>query len=837
MLGRFSVREVQSRPSRAALTFLSIAIGVGAVVAVLLSISTTRQAQRDILRAISGKADLEVVADSEKGFSSQLLQTIRQTPQIDVAVPSIARFATLFRSSKSKGVRVQVLGIDPTVDQRVRDYEIAEGTPIKQRQEMLLDISFARSMEIKVGDELKVLARGGLKTFQVAGLIKPLGGTAVSLGSAVYIDIRTAETSLGSRGQIDQVQIVLKNDVSAESVKESLKAALPEGVSVQTPRSRNQMAEETMFATENGLRMAIAFALLISTFIIYNTFQMAVGERRKQLGILRAVGATRGQVGWMILRESLTISIVASIVGCALGVYGATLLTRVTEQMLQVTLPTVTLSWLPFVAAVTLGIFVSILGSILPARRASMVEPVEAMRAVEATHNRDVIAVTRPLSLVVMTIGFVLLVLAIGGRLPLGGDVVAVVVLLLSGVLAIPSLLDSVSARLASWLRPWMGVEAELAQRQLTRHLGRSALTIGVMFIAISTSAGMAGNVLDNVKNVRDWYTRAIIGDFFVRAANPDLATGAAADMPTDIAEKLATIDGIESIDPISYVNARSGDQNLLVIVRDFIGKPTDFFDLVEGDVPTALAGLRDGKIVIGSVLQQRFGVKVGDTIAVETQFGTRQLPIVAITNEYIAGGLTVYMQRETAEQLLNIQGVHAYVIQSDDKRLAEVETKLAALCQENHVVLQSYAEVVGFINRMVNNVVASLWMLLALGCVIAAMGLVNTLTMNILEQTREIGMLRVVAMTRNQVRKMIFAQAILIGVIGLIPGSFAGIFISYVISLSSLSILGHNVIFQWRLGLTAGCFLLGAIVVLIASLLPAERAARLKLAAALHYE
>jgi putative ABC transport system permease protein len=837
MLGRFSLREVRSRPTRASLTFLSITIGVGAVVAVLLSISTTRQAQKDILRAVSGKADLEVISDNDQGFSDKLLESILATPGVDVAVPSIARFATLFPSAKAKGIRVQVLGIDPAIDQRVRDYEVVDGTPLKQRQDLLLDASFANSLRIKVGDEIKLLARGGLRAFKVAGLVKPRGGTAVSLGSAVYMELKTAENALGSKGQIDQVQLVVKSDADVGAIKESLMVALPEGVTIQTPRSRSQMAEETMFATENGLRMAIAFAVLISTFIIYNTFQMAVGERRKQLGILRAIGATRWQVGWMILREALVISVVASAAGCALGIYGATLLTRVTEQMMQVTLPSVTLNWLPFVAAVGIGILVSIIGSILPARRASSVEPLEAMRAIESSHNQDVIAITQPLSGIVFLVGLVLLLLAVSGKLPLGGDVAAVIVLLLSMILFVPTLLGRVSAQLASWMRPWLGVEAELAQRQLTRHVGRSALTIGVMFIAISTSAGMAGNILDNVQNVRDWYTRAIIGDFFVRAGNPDLATGAAADMPADIAEQLKQVEGIESIDPIRYVSARSGDHTVLVIVRDFIGQPGDFFDLVEGELPAAIKGLKDGKVVVGSVLTQRLGLHPGDTIPLETQFGTKQLEIVATTNEYIAGGLTIYMQREVAEQLLNVAGVHAYVIQADDNRLSEVESQLQKICQDNHIILQSYADVVGFINGMVNSVIASLWMLLALGCVIAAMGLVNTLTMNILEQTREIGMLRVVAMTRSQVRRMVLAQAILLGTIGLLPGALAGIFISYVISLSSLSILGHNVIFQWRLGLVFGCLILGAVIVLLASLLPAERAARLKLAAALHYE
>ena len=189
------------------------------------------------------------------------------------------------------------------------------------------------------------------------------------------------------------------------------------------------------------------------------------------------------------------------------------------------------------------------------------------------------------------------------------------------------------------------------------------------------------------------------------------------------------------------------------------------------------------------------------------------------------------------AEELLGVSGVDAYIIRAEKAKLAPVEAELQKFCQDNGLMLQSYAELVTYIDSMINGVLASLWMLLALGSVIAAMGLVNTLTMNILEQTREIGMLRVVAMTRNQVRRMIFAQDTLLGLLGLIPGAVAGIFVAYTISLSASAVLGHDVVFHFRPGLVIGCLLIGITIVMGSSLIPAERAARLKLASALHYE
>jgi putative ABC transport system permease protein len=227
----------------------------------------------------------------------------------------------------------------------------------------------------------------------------------------------------------------------------------------------------------------------------------------------------------------------------------------------------------------------------------------------------------------------------------------------------------------------------------------------------------------------------------------------------------------------------------------------------------------------------------VGDKIPLETQTGTVQLTVAATVNDYMAGGLTIYLTREVASDLLSVTGVDAYVIQAEPAKMEQLEQQLQQYCRDNGLLLQSYADLVQSIDAMINGVVASLWMLLALGCVIAALGLVNTLTMNILEQTREIGMLRVVAMTRGQVRRMIFAQATLLGLIGLVPGAISGVFVAYAISLSAQSVLGHAITFHFRPGLVLGCLVVGLLTVLLSSLIPAERAARLQLSSALHYE
>ena len=249
------------------------------------------------------------------------------------------------------------------------------------------------------------------------------------------------------------------------------------------------------------------------------------------------------------------------------------------------------------------------------------------------------------------------------------------------------------------------------------------------------------------------------------------------------------------------------------------------------------MSGVRNGEVVLGSVLSQRLNLHMGDTIPLDTNQGSTMLRIAGVTNEYIAGGLTLYLEAEFAKKLLNIDGTEVVVIKALPKELATVENQLRALCNEAGMMFQSNLDLERIIQSKLNGMVGGLWAVLAVGTLIAALGLINTLAMNILEQTREIGMLRVVAMTRWQIRKMILAQAMIMGIIGIVPGVLTGIWISYEINLTTMPVTGHDIQYQIHPWLLIGALLFEISVVVVAAMIPAERAARLNLSTALQYE
>ncbi len=831
---KFSLRELTSRPVRVALTALSIVIGVAAVVSVSIATKTTRAANQQMFAAVTGRAALEVVAEGGGSFPVSVASELDQLDGVQ-AVPLIRRFTIVYLPDKK--VRVQALGIVPDRDRLVRDYDVTEGKMVGPGTGVMLDATFAKGLGIGVGDQLKMLTRSGMKRSEVVGLMQPRGGSAVAEGGMLYMSLGLAQARFKLPSSIDSVQLVLDEGVDVEAIQRAVAKTLPVGISVRQPNMRSQLADETMLATEQGLQLATAFALVIAAFIIFNTFQMAVGERRRQLGILRAIGATRRQVSLLILREGILLGLIGTVVGTAVGIFGAKLLTQGTEQLLQTTMPPIQVTILPFVLAIVFGLGLSLAAVFIPARRAGRLSPSEAMRVVAPGEIEAPKRSITIVGIVVMIGAAIALAGCILGWVPIEASVASSVVLLVGMVLVLPALLPRISQVVERCLRPVFGIEGRLARRQLVRHQGRTAMTVGMLFIAIATGVGMANTIIDNVRDVEQWYQQAIVGDFFVRALMPDMATGQAADMPDGLDATIKSIPGVEDLDTIRFVKATSAENSIVVVIREFNQDRQVYFDLVEGEGSHVLNGLPEGEVVVSSVLAQRAELSAGETIPLETRQGTRQLRIAGVANDYLAGGMTIYMHRTVAEDLLDVQGVDAYIIQADNTKLPEIEAALQTLCTEHGLLLQSYTDLVRFIEQMMNGVVGSLWALLALGFVIAAFGLVNTLAMNILEQTREIGVLRVVAMTRRQVRRTILAQATMMGLIGLAPGTIMGLLVAYLINLSTLPTTGHAILFVFRPWLLVACFIGAITIVVVAACLPAERAARLKLVDALLYE
>jgi putative ABC transport system permease protein len=832
---KLGMRDIRQRPGRSLLTLLSVVIAVAGMVAVNFATQSTRRAFEEVYQTVAGRAALEISAPIGDTFDEAILDTVSKVPGVKATAPLMQRITLLYVGKR--GIRVTAMGIDPKLDPAVHDYELNAGKSLVDVDGVMLNTELAKNLGVKVNDRVDLLTRIGIVKTNVVGLYKLHGAATSGHGTVMLMRLRAAQALFRSPRRLDTIQIVLDDDANEKTVKAAIDELLPEGVAAHPPAARSPMAEETSLSTEQGMSMARWFSMLVAIFIIANTFLMSVTQQRRQLGIMRAIGATRRQIATLVFRKALLLGVAGTILGSILGVIAATYIGDAMGELYQTELPPIELTWAPFLWAAAFGIGISLLGAWLPASKAAHLSPMEAIRDVLPAAIEGVSRWFVRIGITIILICCAVMAACFAGKLDLEFAVWASVGLLIGLVLLLPLALRPLSRLSALVLHPFMPVESRLASRQLLRHQSRTTLTVGVIFIAIATGIGLANSLIDNVNDVREWYRKTIIADFFVRAMAPDMQTGLAADLPDDMDAEVRAVEGIKSIDAVRFVGTKVGEEQVVMIVRKFDDPELQEFDLVEGDPNTVRNSLAKGEVVLGSVLAERAKLKAGDNIKLQTEQGEKEFHIAGVTNDYQAGGLTLYVERDVARQLLNVGGVDAYVIKAEPGRLQEVGSSLKKITDKHGVLLQSFADIQQKVETMMSGVVAGLWGMVVLGLVVAAFGVTNTLMMAVVEQTREFALLRVIAMTRQQIRKTIVAQALVMGILALVPGVAAGVLVAYLIHLATMSMIGHPVKFVPHPWLLTGGLVFGLIVVLLAAWLPAERASRLELEEALRME
>lgn len=828
--------EMLRRPGRVLLTLGSVVIGVATVVAVSSAIATTRRSFQELYQTMAGRAALEVRADGGGTFDAGLVDLLQGTPGVQAAVPLLQRRTVIYHEGRR--VEMIVLGIDREKEPLARDYVFDRGGWFSDGNEILLEAGFAESLGLHLGDEVLLLTQRRPRRFEVAGLLKPRGAAAFQGGGVVFLSLPRAQYWFRSAGGIDTIHFVLDEGADENAVARALAAQLPPGFSVERPANRTEMAREQLFSNEQGLNMAATLSLVAAAFIVINSFFMNLTERRRQLATLRAIGATRSQVLAMIVGEGLLMGVGGTLLGIVAGIGGAAVLLRVMERIFQTTLPAFEIDAEPLLRAAVLGPGLALAASILPAWAATRISPLEGMRRmpVDASDRRRHLAVW--IGWALMIASGAAAVLLYRGLLPAAAIRGVVTAALVGMSLLIPVLLVSMVHLLALGLERFSAPNAFLACRQVLRQRTRSSLTAGVLFVAVVMSVAMGNSVLNNTDDVRQWVKQAVIGDFLVRGtAMLDMTTGESPAIPHEVLEQVRAIPGIATVEPWTFASTRVEGRLVMLIARSFPDDAPLSLDLYRGQPDEVRRRLREGETVISTVLARRLDKKPGDTITLSGQSGPQTLRIAGTADDYIMGGTVLYMDRAAAERLLGITGIHALLVRVEPGQREAVRAVLERQCQENGLLLHSTAELARTIDGMMAGIMAAMWGMLLVGFVVAAFGVVNTLTMNVLEQTRELGMLRVVGMTRPQVRRYIVGQAAVLGIVGIIPGAAVGEGVAYIVNRISDPMIGHPIEFGLRPEVIVGCVVFGLLLTVVAALLPASRAAGLLIGEAIQYE
>lgn len=882
---RYSWRHLGRKRGRSALTLAGVALGVAAVVGVGVTLDTARTAHDDMFSGLAGRAGLEILAEGRANFDADAVHEACQVDGISARAGILRAAAALVTSS---GVTpLLVVGVDPAADAAARDLTPAEGRPLSEIDGLLLDREFAASLGLSAGQTATLLATSGVQTLPVAGLLPPGGATAFNAGAVAYVRLPAAQRLFRAPGAVNAVQLVLSDPANAPAVERRVRERLPPGFNVQAPAAQAALAAPMLQSTHHGLSAISVVSIVAGACVILNTLLMSVGERRRDFAILRALGATTGQIRAVVQREALVMGVVGTALGIALGLGSATGLAASVEQAVGSKFTGLRITPGPILSALILGPGVCLVAARLATRAAGRRSPlVELSGVVELRAARPprwpAIA---GVALLAVMIAFVAALRMdavppawLPACIPAGMAVICAAIALLAAAAA-----PGVLARCEPAARRLLGAEAALGVRQLRRHPSRTALTVAVVAISVMVAIGFGSSIRASMRDIERWADRISRVDFFVRGTYPDPATMTlATPLPAELAGELAALPGAGSVRRINFVPVTASGLPALLIAADYPAELPLAIDIRRGDPATIAARLAAGEAVVGSGLARDAGLNTGGTIRLGTREGPRAVPIAAIASEYTSGGRNLMMDWETARRLLGFEGVHVFALdarrdgqpgggRADDRASGAAESSGAAspahralrtgsaegpsadapavspaaalaqalegFCRARSLTLQSRAGFSEMVHDYLREITASMVLILAMVFLVALLGIVNTLTMGVLEQTREIGMLRAVGLRTRQIARATVSQALAIGVAGMAPGLAGGVAMAYAMNLSTYPVTGLLIEFSLSPRLIGAILASSLVVAALGAWPAARRACRVAVVAALRNE
>ena len=828
LLFRLIVRPMVRDRARALLTVSAVALGVAVIVAVDLAGEASMGSFRSSLESLQGSASYEItqvggIPEAVYGDLARLEEPLAFSPRIE-------GFALL----PGTGEEVALFGVDLVGDTTLGETGSRPRTDVSE----LLDVPSVwapASLGVSPGGTLPVVVGDRRMDLVVQGVIEPSG---VSAGRFLLMDIALAQRLLARSGRLDRIYVhAPPGEGEGRDWAARLAPHLPPAASVLPAGTRTDDNRRMLRAFRWNLRMMSYTTILVGAFLIYNTITAYVVRRRQQIGIARAVGASRAMVRAAFLIEGAVFGAIGAVAGLVLGrvlAVGAVKAVGATVSSLYVSSTPGEIAFTPGTVATALvaGLGMSLLSAWWPAREAAGVAPTEAMaRArldyrVRTASPRSAVAA---LALVVLAVGFCFVPPV--DRIPAGGYL-APILLAAACALVSPRLCAVVLAAAGRLLAPALGVIASVAARGLAASLGRTSVIVTAMAVAIGLVISMGVTVGSFRETVADWLESRLQADFYVSPV-ADGGRGAPSTMSEDVAARLEAVPGVVDVGRFRTYSVRyDGFPATLGLADVDLYRRHSGIDFFDGPAPeTIWRALEAGEGVIASELfSYRHGVQPGDTIRLALGSGPVELGVAGVFYDY------------SGERELLIADRGALLAHLPDPRLssagvylepgADFEQTRAALARVlagRGVEVTPTRTIRSQAIRIFDRTFAITWALVAIAMFVAILGMAEALLNLVFDRRSELALLRMHGASLGQIRRLVLVQAGLLGVLASLMGLALGAASSQVL----LRVI-HKQSFGWSLPLHWPweflAAVLGAIVVasVVAGLYPARIGARL---------
>lgn len=833
---------------RTILTTAGIVLGVSVFVAMHTANQSVLFAFNQTVDRIAGKTELEVTA-GDSGFSEDVLERVQAASTVRIAVPVIE---AIVDSNIAGQGSLLVLGIDMTGDRSLREYDLESGEDavvddplifLAQPDSLILSKEFADRNAVTSSSLLRLGTVEGDKAFTVRGIMKSSQLTSAFGGNLAVMDVYAAQKMFGRGRTFDRIDLAVKPGTTLAECQSELASLLGPAFQIRPPSGRGQQFEAVLAGYSMMVNISSAFALLIGVFIIYNSFAVAVTQRRGEIGILRALGATRGQIRWLFLGESAVLGLIGSLAGVAFGVLiaraiAASIAGLITD-LYGVSQRADEVSTTPLLLMLALGIGVatSLVAAVIPAWNAARVDPVKALQkgryqvlSAGESHRRAALAAVCGL----ISVGCLM---ASGSRAVFYfGYVAAIAVALLLAPLLSLSLAKAIRPAL-KWLRP---IEGALAADSLIQAPRRTSASVAALMLSLALAVAFDGMGRAGSQSIIDWMNTTLDPDLFV-LPTPRIEVQTTR-FPAAIGTEIGALPGVERVQLLRNGRITFRNTPVMVVAVDVTSvAQTAQPEPVAGNAADMYRRAAAGEgLMVSDNLAQLKHLTLGEVLEIPAPFGLIHLPIVGIIVDYSDQQGSIIMDRSVFTRFWHDDGVNLVrVYAHHDEKIAELRQRiLDRYAGQRQVFVMTNAELKSYILKLTGQWFSVTSAQIAVAVLIAILGVVNTLTVSITDRRRELGVLRAVGASHGQIRRTIWIEAMTIGVLGLVLGFvFGAINLYYVLQIVQHDIAGMRLDYQFPVGTALALVPIMLSTAFVAAIWPAESAVRGSLVEALEYE
>jgi putative ABC transport system permease protein len=816
---RTTLAGLRAHKLRLLLTSLAITLGVGFIAGTFVLTDTIQAGFTQRFTADAGKVDVVVLSKKDgDDLPASTLAAVRRVAGVKDAQGYVHGSAALIGKDGKVVGDVPTAGVSIPADR----VNVTAGRTPAAENEAVLDKNTADGQGLKVGDTITVLGhRNAPHRFHLVGLFDV--GVNQELAYFGAVDF-TAETAARMTGEKGYREIDVKTAGPAPgALRTAVATAVGGGAEVKTGRQRaddlaRQNGTDLQFITL-GLLLFGVVAMLVAGLVIYNTFNILVAQRMREMALLRCIGATKRQVFGSILTESVIVGLLSSVLGLLTGL-GLAALTVFFIRDVGTDLPVGTITLSPTTIAVGLatGVLVTLGAALLPARSATRVPPVAALRTQveEHTFRTGVVRVVFATLFLLAGAGLTVLgVLSDPGQAALmivmaGGILVFFSVLILGPVIVRPL------SGLAGWLpRKLFGVPGRLAVDNSRRNPKRAATTTIALTVGVTLMTFMSVLTSTVRATTNAQLDEQFPADFLVNAQSGEV--------PRSVAEALR---GRPEIAAVTEFRAEQGTLN---------GRETQIGTVSQSSLGTAITpktvsgsldGFGPGDLAMDAAAAKTAGVHVGDTVTVgggSGRPGGTRVRVAALTERGFLS--TVTLPEQAFQQLFGDVGDASILVNAADGVPPGTSHRIidAATAAYPTVKVTSAAEIRGEFEDALDMMLRIVTGLLALAIIISLLGIANTLSLSVYERTRESALLRALGLTRPQLRRMLSVEALVLGLVGALVGVVLGILYGW----AAAQTMQQDVAFQVPAGQILIFIVASGLAGVLAAVLPARRAAR----------